>query len=78
MNAKNPTINDGSQVQIIKDLTTGFPNVCIAVLVLTFVVETVDLGDLSGFMVASKKSDSIWISVGERARWERKRIDSDL
>lgn len=46
MNAENLAIYDCSQNQKIKDLATCLPYRCISILLLTFLVESVDLRDL--------------------------------
>lgn len=58
VDAKHPTINDGGKIQVIEDLTATLPNVGVAILALTFVVEAVNLGDLSTFVVSSEQRDT--------------------
>ena len=55
-------VNDGGQGQVVKYLRAVSPDRDTAVFAETFVVETVDLGDLSGLVVASNQVDSIRIS----------------
>lgn len=62
MNTENGTIYNCSEDQEIKDLTTGFPDRCIAVFLLTFFVKTIYLSDLTGFVIAANKSYPIRIS----------------
>lgn len=52
MHAKDPSIDDSSQTQIIEYIAAIPPDVCAPKLALTLVVETVDLGDLSRFVIA--------------------------
>lgn len=46
-------IDDGSQREEVEDLTAGFPDRRIAILLLTLLVETVDLSDLPRFVVSA-------------------------
>lgn len=62
MHTKDAVINDGRKTQVIKNLAAISPHIGGAELLETFVVETIDLGDLSRLMVASDKSDSIRVS----------------
>lgn len=59
MYAKDPSVDDCSEIEIVKDLTTSFPYICVAILVLTFIVETIDLGNSSRFVIASQECDTI-------------------
>jgi hypothetical protein len=59
VNAENLTINDRSKDEKVEDLAAGLPNRGVAVLLLTLLVEAVDLSDLTGFVVATDESDLI-------------------
>lgn len=62
MNTKDSAINDCAKSEIVKNFTTPAPNVTAAVFTLTFIVKTIDLGNLTGLVVASDKSDTVWIA----------------
>ena len=62
MNAEDLAVDHSAQNQKVKDLAASFPDRRVAVLLLAFFVETVDLSDLSGFVVAADKGHAIWIS----------------
>ena len=47
VNAEYSTINDSSQGEEVENLTAGFPDGGVSVLLLTFLVKAVDLGDLT-------------------------------
>ncbi len=66
MYAKNAAVHDGTQREIIKDLTTPAPYIATAVLALTFVVKPVYLRDLPRLMVSTDESYAIRISHFER------------
>lgn len=53
MDAKDLSVNDGSQCEEIKDLTAGLPYRSIAVLCLTLFVEAVHLSDLPRLVVSA-------------------------
>ena len=56
-------IDDRAEDEEIEDLTARFPDGGVTVFGLTFFVETVDLGYLTGFMVAPDEGDAFWVSV---------------
>ena len=62
VNAKDFTINNGSKDQEVEDLAAAFPYRGIAVLLLTFFVKTVDLGDLPRLVISTYECNAIWIS----------------
>lgn len=62
MHAKHPAIHHRAQTQIVKHVAAVPPHVARAVFALTLVVETVDLGDLPGLVVAADEGDAVWIS----------------
>lgn len=61
-NASYLAINDGRQGQIVKYLSAVSPDSDRTVLAETLVVETVDLGDLSGLVVSSNQCYPVWIT----------------
>lgn len=61
MNTKNLTINNSSKNEKVKNLATRLPDAGIAVLLLAFLIETVDLSDLTGLVVTTNESDLIWV-----------------
>ena len=62
MDAEDFAIDDGSEDQEVEHLAATFPDRGIAVLLLAFFVEAVDLGDLARLMIATDESDTIWVS----------------
>jgi hypothetical protein len=62
MHAKHPSIHHRPQTQIIKHITAVPPDIPRSVFPLTFVVETIDLGDLAGLVISPDKADTVWIS----------------
>jgi hypothetical protein len=62
MNAENSPINHSSQTQMIKDLATIPPDVDTPVFPLTLVVKTVNLSDMSRFMIATDEGDAVRVS----------------
>lgn len=59
VHAEHFAVDDGGQDEEVEDLAAGLPDGRVAVLLLTLLVETVDLGDLAGFVVASDESDAV-------------------
>ena len=62
MDTKHLPINHGAKDKEVEDLTASFPHGCIAVLLLAFFIEPVDLCDLTRFMVPADQSHPIRIS----------------
>ena len=65
MEAENLILDDSCQRQIVKEVSQVFPNVSIAILSETFVVESVDLCDLTTFMVSAENCDTFLKSYFE-------------
>ena len=63
MDAKYLSVDDGSEGEEVEDLAAGLPYGSIAVLGLAFLVETVDLGNLSRFVVSTDQCDAVWESI---------------
>lgn len=59
MQAQHPSINEGCQGKVVEDLAAVLPDGGIPVLLDALVVETVDLRDLPGFMIATEQHQSI-------------------
>lgn len=62
MDAEDFAVDDCAENEEIEDLTAGFPDRSIAIFLLTFFVETVDLSNLTGFMITSDESDAVRIA----------------
>lgn len=65
MNAQHSPVYQCRESKVIEDFRAVSPHICVAVFPLTFVVESVDLGDLPGFMIASEERYICWISSFE-------------
>lgn len=55
-------VNQGSQGQVIKQISKEAPDVGIAIFSEALVVESVDLGDLSGLVVSTEDGDAVAVS----------------
>jgi hypothetical protein len=55
-------VNDGCQGQKVEDLATRLPYAGVAVLLLAFFVETINLGNLPGLVVAADESNAVGVS----------------
>ena len=62
MDTEDLVIDDRCQGQVVKNSCAVPPNVDGSVLSETLVVESIDLGNLSAFVVASYQSDSFRVS----------------
>jgi hypothetical protein len=59
VNTEYSAINDSSQGEEVEDLTAGLPDGGISVLLLTFLVKAVYLGDLARLMVSANECDLV-------------------
>jgi hypothetical protein len=62
MYTKHPSIDNGTQCEIIKYLATPPPDIATSVFSLTFVVESVDLRYLARFVVSPNKGHAFRIT----------------
>jgi len=62
MHAENTAVDDSGEGKEVKDLAAGLPDGGVAVFLLAFFVEAVDLGDLAGFVVAADEGDFVGVS----------------
>lgn len=62
VDTQNLAVDDGCQGEEIEDLTARLPHGSVAVLLLTLLVEAVDLGDLSRFVVTTDERDLVGVS----------------
>ena len=60
--AEDFAVDDGAEDEEVEDLTAGFPDGGVAIFGLAFFVETVDLGYLTGFVVAADEGDSVGVA----------------
>ena len=58
MEAEDVIIDHGCQRQVVKEVRQVLPDISIAVLSETFVVEAIDLCDLTTFMVTAENRDA--------------------
>ena len=67
MDAEDAIVDDGGQREVIEDVSAVSPNIERAVLPQTFIVKSVDLGDLPALVVSSNQRDQIGIAdfIGE-------------
>ena len=62
METEDLVVNECSQGQVVEEVGETLPDICIAIFAQTFVVEAVDLRDLSGFVVSSENCDSLRVA----------------
>lgn len=62
MKAEDLVLNECSKGKVVEKVGEVLPDIGIAVLAQAFVVEAIDLSDLSGFMVATKDGDALRIA----------------
>ena len=62
MDTENFVVNNGCEGEIIEDLSAVAPDIDTSILAEAFVVETINLRDLTRFMVSTDQSDAFWVS----------------
>lgn len=62
MKTEDLVVNEGGQGEVIEEVGKVFPDVRVAVFSQAFVVETVNLGDLTGFVVAAEDGDALRVA----------------
>ena len=55
-------MDQGGQGQIVEQVSEILPHICVPIFAKTLIVETVDLGDLAGFVIPSKDGDALRIA----------------
>lgn len=63
MNTQNGPIDNSGKNKEVKNLTAGFPDGCIAILLLALLIETVYLCDLARLMVTADKGNAVGVSI---------------
>jgi len=61
MGSKKLSLDNGSEWQIVKQLSEHFPHVVIFILPHAFVIEAIVLGDASGFVVAPENGEPLFV-----------------
>ena len=62
MQAENFLFNDSSEREVVEEICEVFPDISVSVLPQALIVETVDLGDLTGLVISTEYSDSILVA----------------
>lgn len=63
VDTQNGSINNSRKDKEVKNLTASLPDGCIAIFLLTFLVETIDLRNLTRLVVAADKGNAVRVSV---------------
>jgi hypothetical protein len=64
VHAEHGAVDDGGEDEEVEHLAAGLPDGGVAVFLLAFLVEAVDLGDLAGFVVAADQDYPVGVSGG--------------
>lgn len=62
MKTKDLVVDQSSQRKVVEQVSEGFPHICIPVFSQTFIVETINLSDLAGLVIASKDGNAPGVS----------------
>lgn len=66
METEDLVVNQSSERKVIEEVGEVFPDIGVTVFAEAFVVEAVDLGDLTGFVVSSEDGNTLWVADFER------------
>lgn len=55
-------LDESGKGEVVEEVGKVLPDIGVAILAQAFVVEAVDLGDLAGFVVATKNGDALRIA----------------
>jgi len=61
MDAKDFTFDNSTNAKVVKDLRAVFPWVGISILSNSFIVESINGGNLSSLVITSKESNMSWV-----------------
>jgi hypothetical protein len=62
MQTEDLVVDKGGEGQVVEEICEILPYICVAVFSKTFVIESVDLGDLAGFVVATENGNALRIT----------------
>jgi hypothetical protein len=62
MEAENLIVDESGKREVVEEICEVFPHVCVAIFPETFIVEAIDLGDLTRFVIATEDCDALRIS----------------
>ncbi len=62
METEDLVVNEGGEWKVVEEVSEVFPDICIPVFPKAFVVEPVDLSDLSRLVIATEDGKSLWVS----------------
>jgi hypothetical protein len=62
MEAEDLVVDEGGKGEVVEEVCKVFPYIRVAIFSETFVVETVDLRDLTGFVVATEDCNALGVS----------------
>jgi hypothetical protein len=60
--AEDLVVDKGGEREVVEEICEVFPNIGIAIFSKAFVIETIDLGNLAGLVVATNEGDAIRVS----------------
>lgn len=62
MQAEDLVLDKSGKREEVEEVGEVFPDICITVLSEAFVVETIDLGDLAGLVIATENGDALGVA----------------
>ena len=68
MNTEDLIVDHSCQRQVVENFCAVAPNIYRAIFSEAFIIETVNLCDLSALMISSDKRDPLWVSHLKKSR----------
>ena len=62
MHTENFIVDDGCKCQVIEDVRAIAPNIYTAVFSEAFIVEAINLSNLSALVISSDQSNTLWVT----------------
>ena len=66
MEAEDLIVDQSSERKVVEKVGEVFPHVSVSILSQTLIVEAIDLGDLSRFVITTQNRDAGWVSDLQR------------
>lgn len=77
MQTEDLAVDESGEREVVEEIGKVLPNVGVAILAEAFIVETVDLSDLAGLVIATQDGDALGVADLERNK-ESDSLDGEV
>lgn len=77
MQTEDLAVDEGGEREVVEEIGKVLPNIGVAILAEAFIVETVDLSDLAGLVVATQNGDALGVADLKRNK-ESDSLDGEV